>query len=200
MYKNLAIAAVLVLFAAQQSMADSIVIRQSSRLVEAGESGAADQGAPEGGTVIEFFADTDGDILALNFVNIELNGAVLYDNTFGTAGAAPNPAFFASFPSLEADSYITTPGGTSVLGGGLPANGDDTFGDTEDNGPQTNFKFAQLTIPAGAMGTFSGQFDIVGANGVFSQNFIEPLGVPEPTSLILAGLGLIGFVGTRRRS
>jgi len=175
MYKNLAIAATLVLFTAQHTLADSITFSQNVRAVSAEESGAADQAVPAG-DVYEFFATTDGDVLAVNFVTTTLNGGDFYQNTFGTAGSAPNGALIGTFPALAADSYITTPGATSVLGGGLPADGDDTFGDTSDEGAQTDFKFAQLTIPTGATGVFSGQFDIVGTSGVFSENFSFDLG------------------------
>lgn len=176
MSKNLAIAAVLVLFTAQATMADMIDLSMTSRPVAGEESGAADQPAPAGGTVYEFFATTDADILAINFASTTTD-APMYQNTFGTPGAPPNPALIGTFPSLAVDSYITTPGSTSVLGGGLPADGDDTFGDTSDDGAQAGFKFGQLTLPSGATGNFSGQFDIVGSGGgVFSQNFSFDLG------------------------
>jgi len=179
MLKSALASLAIVLSAGSMTFADSIELTSTTRDVAANETvgGAAVGGsAPDGGTVYEFFATTDGDILAINFVNTTLNGGDFYQNTFGVPGAAPNPALVAAFAPLAADSYITTPGGTSILGGGLPADGDDTFGDTEDNGPQANFKFGQLTIPAGATGSFSGQFDIVGSSGVFSQQFDFALG------------------------
>lgn len=179
MSKNLAIAAILVLFTAQATMADMIDLSMSTRPVDVAESGAADQPAPAGGTVFEFFATTDADILAINFASTT-SDAPFYQNTFGTPGAPPNPALIGTFPALAVDSFITTPGSTSVLGGGLPADGDDTFGDTSDEGAQTGFKFGQLTLPLGATGNFSGQFDIVGSGGgVFSQNFSFDLGVMD---------------------
>ena len=78
---------------------------------------------------------------------------------------------FDFFPGLSADTYVTTPGETAVLGGGLPADGDDTFGDVSDDGPQTDFQFAQMTFPSGGGVSFSGEIAIAGSDGVFSQAF-----------------------------
>ncbi len=201
MTKMFSIVAVLLIFAAQQAQADSIVLSMTQRPVTAEESGAVSQPAPVGGMVYEFFATTDGDILAINFASTTTDLGDFYQNTFGTAGSEPNGALIPTFPSLAVDSFITTPGGTNVLGGGLPANGDDTFGDTDNDGAQNNFRFAQLTLPGDAVGVFSGQFDIVSTTGgIYSENFSFTLqAIPEPTSLALVGLGMIGLLSTRRR-
>lgn len=183
-------------FIGSEVLADSISI--SSMMREVTNEEAAD-GAPAGGSVTQFFATTDADILALNFVRVETD-APLYQNPFGTPGSAPNALLVPTFPALAVDSFITTPGDTSVLGGGLPADGDDTFGDTSDDGPQNAFLIAQFTLPQGARGTFSGQLDIVGSTGVFSQEFALPIAIPEPATLGLLSLALVGVVASRRRS
>jgi hypothetical protein len=216
MTKKLSLVAASVLcFAAAQAMADSISISQigtpstGSRDVTGAEaSGGAAQGgsAPAGGKVFQWRVTTDGDILSINNVKITLDpGVSLYNNTFGDASNANpgNPALVLAFPPLAADSWITTPSPTtSRLGPDLPGDGTTTFGDTSNDGAQTNFVFAQLTVPQGAKGKFQGRVSIAGGGGttVFSQEFDLPIGVPEPTTVALAGMGLIGFVALRRRA
>jgi len=60
--------------------------------------------------------------------------------------------------------------------------------------------FAQVVLPNGLSGTFSGFFTVATPTG----NILEPVSgvigfIPEPSTLALAGLGLIGFVSRRRR-
>jgi hypothetical protein len=151
-------------------------------------------GAPAGSSVYEFFVDTDTDILQVDQVSI---AGALYQNGFGTDDAAPNPAFVAVFPALGADSYITTPGGTAIAGGGFGDGGSSWF-DTDNNGAQAGFKFAQLTVPTTTEGYwFSGRIQTKGVEG--PSSFLFSLPVPEPTTLGLAGMGLLGII-LRRRS
>ena len=64
----------------------------------------------------------------------------------------PHPAFLTVFPNLDLDSWITTPGPTTLAGPSLPGDGTSIWSDTTDDGPQTNFKFADLTLPNGVSG------------------------------------------------
>jgi hypothetical protein len=180
---------------------------QPTRLVSAAESGAASQPAPAGGGVYQFRVTTDGDILSVNNIQITLEGgATLFNNTFGDASNAnpPAPGLEAAFPSILADSWITTPASTtSRLGPDLPGDGTTTFGDTVDSGPQNNFMFAQLTVPAGTVGRFTGRVSIAADGGasVFDQPFDLAIGevIPEPGSALLASMSLLGFAALRRR-
>jgi hypothetical protein len=177
-----------------------------SRLVTDAEANAAAQPAPAGGGVYRFQVTTDGDILSVNNIQITLEGgATLFNNTFGDPGNAnpPTPGLEAAFPSILADSWITTPASTTGrLGPDLPGDGTTTFGDTVDSGAQTNFVFAQLTVPAGTVGRFTGRVSIAADGGasVFDQPFDLAIGViPEPGSALLASMSLLGFAALRRR-
>jgi hypothetical protein len=164
-------------------------------------------GAPADGDVYQFLVTTDGDILSINQVQITLaNGATLFNNAFGDAANAEpgNPALVAAFPSLGVDSWITTPGTTARLGANLPGDGQTTFGDLTNDGPQSGFMFAQLTVPNNTVGTFTGRVSIA-STATPGESFVQPFsfqfGIPEPSTVVMAGMGLIGIVaaGLRRR-
>lgn len=168
MSARMSLATGLMLLAWQPALADSIEFSSSVRRVTALE---ASDGAPAGGIVYEHFVTTDGDILSVGFVETAIISGELFDHPLSSAGDAPHPGLFDYFPGLSADSYITTPGDTLVLGTGLPADGDDTFGDTGDDGAQTDFQFAQLTFSNGGGVSLSGQVAIAGSAGVYSETF-----------------------------
>jgi hypothetical protein len=171
-------------------------------------------GAPAGGHALRYFVTTDGDILSVNNVQITLHpDAQLFNDPAGDPLNAnpPNPLLLPFFPALSVDSWITTPGQQTVrLGPDLPGDGTTTFGDTTNDGPVTNFQFAQLTIPMGVLLNFTGQISIVDSSGtnVFSQAFSIPLPlnfddhfcIPEPAIPTLAGFALLGGASLRRRA
>jgi hypothetical protein len=203
-------AGAMVCFAASQAMADIVTITkvgpagpQRTRGVSAAESGSATQPAPTNGDVFQFQVTTDGDILSVNNVQITLDGgATLFQNTFGDAGNAnkPTAGLEAAFPSITADTWLDTPGVGSRLGPDLPGDGTTTVGDTSNDGPQTNFIFAQITVPHLTKGTFSGRISIAGqqAGTIFDQPF--SFAIPEPASAAMAAFGLLGAIALRRRT
>ncbi len=150
------------------------------------------------------FATTDGDILSVNNVQITLDSGVQLYNVappFGSNVEPPDPLFIQINRTLEADSWITTPGATSLLGPDFPGDGTSTWGDLTDDGPQTNFHFANLTLPPGTLGRFNFRISIAdpsAADGVFSRSF--QITVPEPAAGALAVVGLIAVGVGRRRS
>jgi hypothetical protein len=146
---------------------------------------------------------TDADILSVNQVVANLTGGSLFQVAppFGSDNEPPDPAFLALNPALEADSWISTPGATSKLGGGtgFPGDGTGTWGDLTNDGAQTNFKFATLSLSSQFQGTFIGRISVAGAEGPEVFSFELPINVPEPGTAGLAGLGLLALGVIRRR-
>lgn len=62
---------------------------------------------------------------------------------------------------------------------------------------QLNNPFAQVVVQPGAMGSIRVDFALAG------QNVLEPVlgrfGIPEPGTIALAGIGLVGMIARRRR-
>jgi hypothetical protein len=159
-------------------------------------------GAPAQADVYKFFTTTSADILSIDNIKVTLGSGSLFQVAppFGSDTAAPDPAFVGLNRALEADTWITTPGATSLLGTGLPGDGTGSWGDLVDNGAQNNFQFATLTVPKGTVGSFAGRINVAGSAGPENFAFNFTLGVPEPASMALAGMGLIGLMSIRRRN
>lgn len=159
-------------------------------------------GAPAGADVYRMYLTSDADVVSINNVMVSLDGGVdLYQvgPPFGSNTAAPDPAFIAFNRALEVDSFITTPGSTSLLGADLPGDGGSTWGDLSDNGAQTDFLFATMTMAGGTQGTFTGRIALNDAGTPVNFPFEITFGVPEPATFVLAGMGVLGLVAARRR-
>jgi hypothetical protein len=195
--KIFACAAVAVLVAAANATAATVSFKQTQ---EAPSAAAVAAGVPDGARVYKFWVTTDADILSVDRVGIETSNPVFQvAPPFGADNEPPDPAFITLNRALEADTWITTPGATTLLGPGLPGDGSTTtFGDTVDSGAQTNFQFAQITVlPNNNSLRFEGRVNVRGATG--PENFAFEF-VPEPTTFAMAGLGLIGLAALRRRA
>ena len=160
-------------------------------------------GAPAGGHVADFFVTTDADILSYRRVQLtqfpDGRPANLFDVAppFGSNIAPPPSEYIALNRSLEFDSWVTTPGSTSWV---VPPNIDvgpwypgAVYEDQTDDGPQNMFHFARLAFLPGNAGLFSGEIVVSGETGPESFPFSFPIGVPEPSGLALACLGVIWF-------
>ncbi|MEQ8209425.1 MAG: PEP-CTERM sorting domain-containing protein [Lacipirellulaceae bacterium] len=192
-----ACAAIAALCFAQLAEAATVSITPASRPASQSEVDDPGSGGLQADSIVhEFFVTTDGDILRVGDLNIDV---ALYNNPAGSDTMPPNPLFLPVFPSLGADSFITTPGDTATAGGGLSDQGASFF-DSSNDGPQNNFLFARLTTAPGEGGTFSGVISVAGSAGPEVFPFSFPLGIPEPTSMMLVGLGLVGLGSVRRRS
>jgi len=180
---------------AQQAMAASATFSSSMRAPTADEIAG---GVPAGATINEYFVNADADILSINQVVITPPSLTLYQETVvGDDVNAPNPALFGAFPELAADSFITTPGATAIAGGGFGVDNSSWFDSSNDGAPAPNFRFAQLT--SADTGLFTGRISLAGSAGPENFSFNLPIGIPEPSTYVLAGMGLIGIVALRRR-
>jgi len=165
-------------------------------------------------TIYELFITTDDDIVSYEDLSMTVTGGTLYnlETAFGSDVVDPSIAFGGFEPLTFEDSFVSTPGDTSVLVNdmtdaiqptGIPLS---TWADFEEDGPVTDFQMARFTLIDGPgetratamlMGTVAllatsdQPIPINGGAGIF---------LPEPTSGILAGLaGLFGLAFRRRR-
>lgn len=175
--KYTTLACLIALFAAQDLFAQpTATFFSSSRDPNAAE--IADDAALTGQTINEFFVTTSSDILQVDMVDISIGGASLFQHGSGDDDAPPLPAFVNVFPSLGADTWITTPGGTAIAGGGFGDPGSAWF-DSDNNGAQNMFKFAQLT--SSGEGTFSGRIQLQDTAGPVAIAFDDlPVGGSGP--------------------
>jgi hypothetical protein len=172
------------------------------------ESCAQANPVPQGSTVWTFTVTTDSDILAFENIKIEplVGSGAMYHNPFGDPANAnkPNPALIPAFPTLADDSWFDTPGTTSRLGADLPGDGFTTFGDLDNDGPQNNFVFAQLTLPPTFIqGLMTGRIAINSTTSPgtpYSQDFRIVFPIPEPASASLCGIAALALAAVRRRS
>lgn len=159
-------------------------------------------GVPADAVAYRFYLTSDVDVISVNNIKISVaKGGELFQvpPPFGSNTAPPSPEFLALNPALAFDSWVTTPGSTSLLGPDLPGDGTSTWGDLTDDGPQTGFHFATLTVGRRFFPQLTGRIAL--NDGGTPQNFDLGFmfGVPEPATFVLAGIGVVGVLAVRRR-
>jgi hypothetical protein len=215
---GLAIASILV---AQAVMAATV----SVSIVSPGDAGpsigrvpsaaAIAAGVPANARIHEFIVTTNADILQIDQVVITLGSGVSLYNEANPAGGSnsepPLPLFETLLPSLGADTWISTPGVTSIAGDDSDPLGtaNNSWFDTSTDGAVSNFMFARLTATASLYSSFfdpsyfAGRVQVAGANGPesfpFSFVFISPEIVPEPASMGMMAAAMMGLAALRRR-
>jgi hypothetical protein len=164
-------------------------------------------GVPANTMVHEFNVTTDADILQIDQIKITLGaGASLYNVTAGNGGSnttPPTPLFEGLVPQLKGDTWITTPGATSIAGNDVDPFGtqDNSWFDTTADGAVTNFMFARFGLVGGTSPTtFTGRVQVAGATGPENFAFSFTMGaIPEPATFGMASMGLLGLAAFRRR-
>jgi hypothetical protein len=153
-----------------------------------------------GKRIHQFRVTTDADILRVGDVHF-INLAGLYNHAFGQDTAPPLPVFVALFPQLAADTWITTPGATAIAGNSANPFGTDnnSWFDTSNDGPVTEFLFARLTVNTMPVGYFRGVVSVAGTEGPEAFPFNFQINVPEPGALALGIVAVGASVATLRR-
>lgn len=169
----------------------------TSRAVTQAEIQDSDGSLEATDQVHEFYLTADSDLIVIGVTSIETADGEIYQHPYGSDTDAPHPALVAEYPSLAADSFITTPGSTGILGGGfedIDSVGEVAWYDLSQDGPIEDFLFAQLTTEGGI---FEGDVYFYGLDGPESFPFSFTFGdyssltpIPEPSSLLLLLLGL----------
>jgi hypothetical protein len=140
-------------------------------------------GAPAG-FVHEFFVTSSTDLISIG--NVDIDGAA-YQHPRGSSRKPPNDRVLRFWPGSSADSFVTTPGSTLVLGKGFYGTEDAeiVWYDESDDGPLEEFLFAQLTVSE--TGSFAGDIDVRGPNGRVTLPFKFALPGNESDMKLLDG-------------
>ena len=168
-------------------------------------------GVPAGSNCYDIQVTSTGDILGMQIVSI---GGALYNEPVLGSDLKPNPALFPGFPALEFDSWVDLPttGTISILAGTLgvvataiPTTLPMDYVDLTNDGAQSNFTVARLTLLPGVTLLPSFQTAPVATNLVVATQedvggvptIVTWYNVPEPATMSLLALG--GLAALRRR-
>lgn len=175
-------AIVMCLGIAQQTSAAEMTLVRNSRPVTAAEAAS---GAPSNGMVHDFFATSSADVLC---IGTSFSTSV-YKHPYATDYETPDPELIAMYPAVGASSFLKTPGSTFKLGGGLNSGAaEKTWGDLENDGPQTQYQFGRLTTSQ--TGAFAGSFFLRGDSTYIEMPFSFTL--PGPLGLLTESIFVSG--------
>lgn len=158
--------------------------------------------------ILKLYLSSDADIESISHVRGKpSNGARLWQVAppFGSNVEPPPPLFLQLNASLHADSWLSTPGATTLTGADLPGDGTGTWADETDDGPQTAFHWGTLTTPLDVDMTFTGRINLAGPDGPSGRWFridgrTGQVFVPEPATVASSGAMVLILSALLRRS
>ena len=189
-------ACVAILCMTTSAPASQVSVTPQQRSTTAAE--VASDPALAGARVFDFFLTSSADVLSISDVTLTILGGTFYQYGGAADNEPPNPILVNAIPALGADSWISTPGGTSSAGGGFSTPQSSWF-DSENNGAQNNFQFARLTTSNTFFGKFNFRVSVPNDAGDGVENFSFSLDIPEPASLGMGSMGLMALAAFRRR-
>ncbi len=155
-----------------------------------------------GGT-IGTLAANNGNLIVQQGAADQISGSIVYDNFSGVdlTSSGFSSLFALDFVSSDASTPLTDVLSISVTSGGTTANNFVTVPDSSSLGVAT-VDFASFTgIDFTSVDAISLNFDFATAPGRdFFINSFSTTAVPEPSSAVLCGLAVGGFLTRRRRN